>query len=371
MIEPESLQQLNRTYVRLNGRTLSYFAGCDYFRMASHPAVLRALPRGTEKYGLNVAASRMTTGNHDLYRKLESALASYFQTESALLVSTGYLASLVVAQALARSFSHALVDARSHSSLMDAAGLLECPVLQFKHRDPEDARHAAERCGPGARLILLTDGMFSHNGSVAPLRSYLELLPKDTLLLVDDAHGAGVLGRNGRGTPEHEAVARARVVQTITLSKAFGVYGGAVLGSATLRRRIIDHSRIFSGSTPLPLPLVSAGLEAVAVLKGAKGKLQQRLTRNADFVKNGLRVAGYTVPDYPGPIISLTANTARAAARLKGSLLDAGIYPSFIKYHGGPKNGYFRFAISSEHTTEQLRTLLDALTSRSSHNLVM
>jgi 8-amino-7-oxononanoate synthase len=370
MFEPEPLQQLNRTYVRVRGRTLSYFAGCDYFRMASHPAVLRALCTATAKYGLNVAASRMTTGNHDLYRKLESALAGYFGAESALVVSTGYLANLVVAQALARTFSHVLVDARSHPSIRDAAALFECPILQFKHRDPEDARHAAERCGPGARLVLLTDGMFSHDGSVAPLKRYLELLPKDTLLLVDDAHGAGILGLKGKGAPEHEGVARGRVVQTITLSKAFGVYGGVVLGPAALRHRTMKQSRIFSGSTPLPLPLVSAALEAVAVFKRAKGGLRLRLTRNADFVKKSLRAAGYAMPEYPGPIISLAANNARAAVRLKRNLLDAGIYPSFIKYHDGPKDGYFRFVISSEHTAKQVQALVQALTSNSSRKLV-
>ncbi|HEY5910750.1 MAG TPA: pyridoxal phosphate-dependent aminotransferase family protein [Verrucomicrobiae bacterium] len=361
MTEPEPLQQVDRTYVRWKRRRLSYFGGCDYLRLASHPAVLRALRSGAKEYGLNVAASRLTTGNHTLYAVLERALAGFFGAESALVVPTGYVTNLVVAQALARSFSHALIDERSHLSLLDAAAALECPVLRFKHRDPADARRAVQRCGTGARLILLTDGMFSHDGSVAPLKEYLKCLPRDALLLVDDAHGAGVLGRRGRGTIEHAEVGRERVVQTITLSKAFGVYGGAVLGPVSVRRKMIERSRIFLGGTPLPLPLVSAALQALALVAQAKGKMQQALARNAEIVKNGLRTAGFVVPDYPGPIVAIAPPNARAALQLKRILLAAAIHPPFITYHGGPKNGYFRFVISSEHTPAQLRGLLDAL----------
>src|SRR5206468_8229519 len=108
MTESEPLQQLDRTYVRFHGRKLSYFSGCDYFRLASHPRVIAALQDGVKKYGLNVAASRLTTGNHVLYRQLEERLADFFCAENALLVSTGYLTNLAAAQALARNFSHAL-----------------------------------------------------------------------------------------------------------------------------------------------------------------------------------------------------------------------------------------------------------------------
>src|SRR2546421_2721167 len=110
MIEPEPLQQLDRTYVRVRGRKLSYFSGCDYFRLASHPKVLSAMRRGIDRYGLNVAASRLTTGNHVLYRELERALSKFFDAPDALLVSTGYLGNLVVSQALAGNFSHVLID---------------------------------------------------------------------------------------------------------------------------------------------------------------------------------------------------------------------------------------------------------------------
>src|SRR5438477_81335 len=192
MTEPEPLQQVNRTCVRYRNRTLAYFSGCDYFRLASHPKVIAALQTGVRKYGLNVAASRLTTGNHRLYGELEEQLADFFQAQTAILVSTGYLANLVAAQSLAGNFSHVLIDERSHPSLSDAARFLDCPILQFRHADGEDVAQAVSRCGPGAKIILLTDGMFSHDGSAAPLKEYLRELPNDAVMLVDDAHGAGV-----------------------------------------------------------------------------------------------------------------------------------------------------------------------------------
>src|SRR5215831_5251595 len=173
MTEPEPLQQVDRTYVLHRGRRLSYFSGCDYFRLSSHPRVLAALQSGLKQYGLNVAASRLTTGNHALYRQLERALCDFFDAEACLLVATGYVTNLAACQALAGNFSHAVIDERAHPSIVDATRFLDCPVLKFKHRDAEDLERAVARCGPGAKLLLLTDGMFSHDGSAAPLNDYL------------------------------------------------------------------------------------------------------------------------------------------------------------------------------------------------------
>ena len=229
----EPLQQVDRVFVRWHGRRLLYFAGCDYHRLASHPRVLAAARRGLKQFGLNVAASRKTTGNHSLYEELERALARFFQAERAVLVSNGYLTNLAVAQALCGEFTHALVDVRSHASLADAAFALEATVVPFAHRQPADLKKQLGKLGNRTRPIVCTDGMFSHDGSAAPLAEYLAALPANALLLVDDSHGAGVLGPAGRGTPSHCHVRDARVIQTITLSKALGAFGGAILGVGT------------------------------------------------------------------------------------------------------------------------------------------
>lgn len=360
MNEPESLQQVRRTYVRYRGRELSYFTGCDYFRLSSHPRVLQAVGVGLRKYGLNIAASRRTTGNHSVYLTLEKQLAEFFGAEAALLVSTGYATNLVVAQALAGNFSHALVDEKSHLSPADAAQYLDCPVLKFKHRDVESFAETLRRCGRGARPVALTDGMFSRDGSMAPLRAYLKLLPRDGLIIVDDAHGAGTLGAHGGGAVEVAGVNRQRIVQCVTLSKAFGCYGGAILGSRKLRAQILARGSMFIGSTPLPLPLAHAASVAVQILKQDR-TLRPRLQRKADFVKQALRRAGMNLPDAPGPIVPFAQPTPARNRRLRRALLAAGIYPSFINYPGAPAGGYFRFVISSEHSQTQLNQLVSVL----------
>ncbi|MBU6400185.1 MAG: aminotransferase class I/II-fold pyridoxal phosphate-dependent enzyme [Verrucomicrobia bacterium] len=353
------LQQVDRTRVRWHGRKFAYFAGCDYFRLASHPAVLRALREGLEKFGLNVAASRATTGNHRLFALLEQRLAAFFGVEDAVLVSSGYLSNQAVTQTLAGRFSHALIDERAHNSLVDAAQFLDCPIYRFKHRDAVDVARILARLGQWARPILLTDGLFSHDGSVAPLKLYRHTLPTDGWLLVDDAHAAGILGRMGRGTAELEGISRARLIQTVALSKAFGVYGGAVLTTRALAREIRARSRLFNGNTPLPLPLAAAALRALSLVR--TDPLIERLARKTAYVKSALRAGGFPVTDSPAPIVALAPPTRRDRQRCERRLLHYGVFPSFIRYPGGPAKGYFRFALSSEHSRAQLDALVAAL----------
>lgn len=357
----EPLQQVDRTYVRHRGRRLIYFAGCDYFRLASHPDVLAAVRRGLETSGLNTAASRKTTGNHAIYGQLEAALARFFRAGSATLVSNGYVTSLCAAQALAGDVTHALLDERAHGCLVDAAALLSCPALRFRHRDPADLARAVAEAGPGSRLLLMTDGLFSHSGEVAPVDRYLEVLPRNATVLVDDAHGAGVLGRRGRGTPEFLGLAPGRVLQTITLSKAFGVYGGAILGSREFRARLIERSRYFVGNTPLPLPLAHGALAALRLV-ASDSQPRRRLAINTAFVKAALREGGVPVQDGPGPIIPLHPRSEAHARQVSRALLRAGIHPPLIRYQGGPGNtAYFRLVLSSEHDGPQLDALVQSL----------
>ncbi len=357
MSDPASLQPDGRTSVRYDGRRLAYFAGCDYFRLSSHPAIIRAVERGLEKYGLNVAASRVTTGNDALYGALEAALAGFFGAPAALVVTTGYATNAIVAQALRGEFSHVLIDSKAHVSLRDASRIFECPVVEFKSRNQSDLRRLLT--GRVRKPILLTDGVYTYDGETAPLAQYLKILGPDGMILVDDAHGAGLLGENGRGTPELAGVSRERIIQTITLSKAFGVYGGAILCSRELREKMFTRSDMFAGSTPLPLPLAWAGLQAVKLLRDNSGR--RRLDKNVQYVKTRVRKAGYSVPATPVPVVSITPKDAAIAEDLRRSLLAHGVFPSFIKYPGGPPGGYLRLVISSEHTKAQLDSLIASL----------
>jgi 7-keto-8-aminopelargonate synthetase-like enzyme len=356
----DELQQVDRTYVLWNNRRLSYFAGCDYFRLSSHPAILRAVRQGLDQYGLNVAASRLTTGNHPLFNRLEEALAGFFGAPAALLTAGGYATNLIAAQALREDFSHVFIDARAHLSLRDACRFFQRPPLEFKHRDAQSLARQLRRLPGNARPLVLTDGLFSRDGEIAPLRDYLRILPPQGMILMDDAHAAGVLGASGQGTVEHTGVSRRRIVQSVTLSKAFGAYGGAILCGRPLRDEIIARSGIFAGTTPVPLPLANAALAAMDLLRRDPG-LRDRLSRNLNYVKAALRAGGIAVPETPAPIICIVPRDGAQAARLRRRLLARGVYPSLIRYPGGPQNGYYRFVISSEHSQKQLDDLLAGL----------
>jgi 8-amino-7-oxononanoate synthase len=359
MTEAEHLEFIGDNEVRLRHRTLAYFSGCDYFRLARHPKVKQAARTSLAHNGLNVAASRRTTGNHKIYAQLETSLAGFFGAETALVFPDGYLAPIAVAQALAGQFTHALVDELAHGALLDAARMLDCPVKKFKHRDSAGLSKLVAQCGRAARIIVLTDGMFSHDGSVAPLWEYLKILPERGMILVDDAHGVGVLGAQGRGSLEHENVDRQRIIQCATLSKALGVYGGMVLTSRAWREKILERSRVFVGTTPLPPPLAGAALTSLQILRSEPAR-RVRLFKNLSFARKSLRKAGWEISDTPGPIIRLPAMSEARAGDLKKRLLAVGIYPPFLKY-GASAKGYFRFVLASEHTREQLDRLIAVL----------
>jgi len=357
------LQQIDRTSVLYEGRKLAYFGGCDYFRLSSHPRVQQACVEGLHRYGLNVAASRLTTGNHRSYQELERRIAEFFEVESATLVSTGYVANSVAAQALASRFSHAFLDHDSHASLADAAVLLKAKVVRFERANAADLRRRLRAARNCRRAVVLSEGLFGHNGNVAPLRDYLAVLPQSAMLFVDDAHGAGVLGETGKGTVEELKLPVERTVRAVTLSKAFGVYGGAVLGGRQLQKRIYASSSIFAGNTPLPLPLAAAALSSVDLLQ-RDVSMRKRLRENISRVKDALQVTGLLMGHPSAPILSIVPSGAKEVKKLRGELLKRGVYPSFIHYPGGPREGYFRFAISSEHNAGQLDALIDALGGR-------
>lgn len=201
----------------------------------------------------------------------------------------------------------------------------------------------------------MTDAVFGHDGSLAPLRDYHAALPEKGILLADDSHGVGVLGDHGRGSLEHWGIAYRRVIQTATFSKAFGVYGGVILGGPGLRKRLASGSGAFIGNTPLPPHLVSGIAAAIGVMGRSQAR-RQRLLRNLRTVTAGIGVGQKNFP-----VISVVPANEAERRRIVRNLSAAGIHPPFIRYPGGVANGFFRFAISSEHTRGQLEALIGAL----------
>lgn len=315
-----------------------------------------------ETLGCSAGASRMTTGNLPVYAELEAALARFFGVASATLTSAGYLAPMVAVQALAGDRTDLLLDERAHACLRDAAALTGLPMFSFPHRDPEGLAGVVRGLGRKSRVLVLTDGLFTHSGGVAPLAAYLDRLPSSAVLMVDDAHGFGVLGRRGRGSVEWTSADPRRLVLTGTLSKAIGAYGGVVLGDAALRTRILRGSRMFTGNTPLPPPCAAAAMAALAVLRREGEARRARLQSNLARLRQAVReAAGADLGDGPGPMVVLAPARPAAVTRLKRRLLDAGIYPPFIRYPNGPAERFFRFALSSEHTGEQVALLGEVL----------
>lgn len=360
-LESPPLTQLDPVTVEYRGRPLVYYGGSDYFRLGWDPRVRAVVIRTARQHGHNVAASRLTTGNHPLYLELERALGRFLGFPAAILVPGGYLAPMVAVQALASRCSHVILDTKAHGCLRDAAAICGLPVLTFTRADPSDLARVAGAGGRDFRPLMLTEGLSPFDGSVAPLGDYLRALPKDALLLVDDAHGAGTLGTRGRGSLEHLGIDDPRVILTVTLSKALGAYGGAVLGPGWLRAAVVGHSLMYGGSTPLPPPLAAAALAALERLRQDGVAMRSKLQHNVRVVRERLAGAGLATGEAPGPVFSFAPAGATGQARLKRGLLAAGIYPNYIRYASGPAARYFRFAISTAHTKRQLAKLGDTL----------
>lgn len=359
--EPAVLEQVEVTWVREAGVRRVYFGGSDYLRLSWHPAVRRAMAEAVESQGPSACASRMTTGNVPVYGELEAALAGFFKVRSATLTSSGYLAPLVAVQALVEEHTHVLMDQRAHACLVDAARWTGLPVRTYGHRDAADLERLRRGLGRGARALVLTDGLFTHSGEVAPLAEIMEGLPRCDTLIVDDAHGLAVLGEEGRGSSEWSGVDLRRCVVTGTLSKGFGVYGGLVLASGAVRRAILARSGIFTGNTALPPPCASGVLAALAVLGQEGSERRKRLHRHSRWLRQRLRDEGHVVADGPGPMVIVVPRSAAEARRWCARLRSAGIHPPWIRYPNGPAPEFFRFALSSEHTEEQVARLAEVL----------
>ncbi|HTI71759.1 MAG TPA: aminotransferase class I/II-fold pyridoxal phosphate-dependent enzyme [Candidatus Limnocylindria bacterium] len=345
----------------LDGKSeLWYFAGCDYLGMAWEPIVSEQAAHVAEAFGFSVAASRRTTGNHPLYLDLETSLAAFFKAPRTLLVSCGYLTNLCVAQAMAGRIDTVYIDEKAHASLQDATLHFGASrIVSFDHRSSRHLAQLLEAKGPSERIIVLTDGLFASDGSLAPLAAYHKLLPESGWLLVDDAHAAGVLGRQGHGSLEQHRLPYDRVIQTVTLSKAFGAGGGAINASVEIIERIKTASRAFIGSTPPPLPVAAAALASTLLLV-FEDRLRN-LRKNVAIVRKAVREAGWKVSMSPGPVIALTTEDRKLRNRLEKSFKKHRIHFPWIVYPGGAEGGYLRLAISSAHPPEAIKALGRAL----------
>jgi 8-amino-7-oxononanoate synthase len=323
--------------------------------------VRRALTRAAAGAGVSVAASRLTSGNHPVYVRLESVLRRWLDFPAAILTGSGYSAPAMAAQALAKRVTHFLLPTPVHGCLEDAAQSGGPQIVRFRDRDPESLADALHKTGRHASIALLTEGLSGHDGTVPPLAKYLELLPARSWMVVDDAHGIGTLGGHGRGVLEHLRVRDRRVLLTITFSKALGTHGGALLGPDWLSRAVKTQCRAYAGGTPLPPPLVAATLEAIRILRRDGPPMRRRLENHLRRIRAVLDIPGFGQSGAVGPAVALPVHNRRRRHLLHRALLRAGILPPWIEYPGGPYRGFFRFALSPAHSTSQIQTLATVL----------
>ena len=348
----------------IDGRRYLYFGGTSYLGLASRPEVIEAACDAMRRYGVHSATSRSGFGTNPATLAVERAAAEFCGTEDAFYFVSGYVANHILVQALAERFDAVLLDESSHFSIREAARLTGHPVTPFRHRDPDALQHQLRlHAATGRRALVMTDGVFSLTGAVAPLDEYARVLNQQDLatLLVDDAHGLGTLGEHGRGSLEHFALegpqANAVVSATGigwyscgTLSKALGGFGGLVAGSRVLVDRARSASHYFAGASAPPTAAAGASAAALAIVRR-----EPHLRANSARLRAGLRGLGLAVDEWPTPIIGLAIGDAQNMRRIHGELNAAGILvPYFATYAGAGPAGRLRFAVFATHTPDML-----------------
>ncbi len=348
--------------VRGEARSVLNFAGCNYLGLAHEPRVHAAAIRGMGKYGLTTTASRETTGNTDAHTALETELAEFLGREAAILTTEGYTANVALCETLGHTHKVALIDEKSHRSVGHAAEASGMRTVRFRHRDAAHAAELAQRAAAevGAdAVVILTDGVFTADGVIAPVPELVKALPgAGSILIVDDCHGFCVLGRNGRGTCAHFGVDDPRVVITTTLAKGLGCYGGVIAGQKELIDRIQNTARIYRGTTPCPPPMIEAAREAVRILI-ERPQLSQRLLTQAGYLRRKLAGCGVCLNDAPTPILAFVLESKAKMDEISAALLDRGVFAPVIEYPGGPAQWYFRITLTAEHTREDIDQLAD------------
>jgi len=358
--------------VVISGRQYTYFAGTAYLGLQGHPEVIRAACEATQKYGICSATVRTGFGNNPPLLEVERAAAEFFAAEDAFYFLSGYLGNTILLRHLASRFEALYIDACAHYSMFEAARACGLPLHPFTHGDADNlAKQLRHHVQPSQRPIVLTDGVFPVLGTVAPLADYLAVLSKyeGAALLVDDAHGFGVLGECGRGTAEHHGIAPdelnsdgdARVFVCGTLSKALGGHGGIIAGSGALLESLKQQSTYYTGSTPPAAPAAAASAAAWRLV-AAEPQRRRRLRDNIKQVRDGIRSLGFDLPDTPVPIIGLVIGEAANMKRVQRQLMEQGIVIAYMAaYSGVGAQGALRIAVCSEHTEPMIASLIREL----------
>ncbi len=368
--------------VIIDGREVLYFAGTGYLGLQGDHRVIEAACEAARTYGVHPATSRTGFGESPPLLAVEERAARFFGTERALYVVSGYAGMSTLVQAAPRPPGLILADDWLHLAGRDASALSGARVERFAHCDPDDLRAQLARHGAREPVFVLCDGVSPVRGDVAPVNAYLAVLQAhgDARLIIDDAHGVGVLGRNGRGTLEHAADEAGEAIGVNagevpagcgyngrnawmcgTLSKAIGGSGGIIPGDDAFIVRLKTTANWYHGAAATPAPAAGATATALALCLDEPMR-REALRRNAAHLRAGLRGLGLELPDHPTPIVCVSIGDGANMARLQTALLARGVAIAHSRNYAGVDNeGALRIAVFATHTFGMIDELVEAM----------
>jgi 8-amino-7-oxononanoate synthase len=345
--------------IELDGRSLINFASNDYLGLAADERTIEAAIEAARAYGTGSTGSRLLSGHRDIHRDLEIAIAALKQTEEAIVFSSGYLANLGAIACLVGRRDLILGDKYNHSSLKNGANLSGATVREYEHGDPADLeRQLIDHRDRFRHCLILTDTVFSMDGDLCPLPEILAIAEKyDCMLLVDEAHGTGVLGATGAGCVEYFGCTGRELLQMGTLSKALGSLGGYVAGSAKTIDFLRNRAPTWIYTTGLSPADTAAALRAIEIVRSEPAR-RRKVLDHVDFVKSALQE--FTFLPSESPILCFPLKTAGEALEWSRKLLDRGIFAPAIRPPTVPTSR-IRFTFTATHDRSHLQTLVDAM----------
>jgi len=352
----------------MDGRPVISLSSNNYLGLATHPHLVEAALAAVRDLGVGSGAVRTIAGTMELHEELERRLAAFKHTEAVLTFQSGFTANSGVIPTITGERDLIVSDELNHASIIDGVRLAKAARAVFPHKDVDGLegvlRDARAKGGPGGayeHILVITDGVFSMDGDIAPLPGICDVCERyDAAVMIDDAHASGVLGRNGRGTVDHFGLHGRVDIQVGTLSKAVGVLGGYVAGTQALRDYLIQRSRPILFSTSHPPAVVAACLAAIDVLEGEPERID-RLWENTRFFKAGLTGLGFDTGISETPITPVIVGDSERAGRLSARLLELGVFAQAVVYPTvAIDRARIRTIVSSEHTRDDLQACLDA-----------
>jgi len=356
------LESASAAESRFDGKDVVNLASNNYLGLTTHPKLREAAIEATRKYGVGSGAVRTISGTMRLHLQLEERIAAFKHAEACVVFQSGFAANAGTVSAILGPEDHIVSDELNHASIIDGCRLSKARIHVFPHKDVAAAERAlVELEGAPGRKLLITDGVFSMDGDIAPLPGLVEAAERrGAVMMIDDAHSSGVLGRDGRGTVDHFGLHGRVDIQVGTLSKAIGVLGGYVCGSRDLIEFLYHRARPFLFSTSHPPAVAASCLAAFDVLEQEPERIRT-LWDNTRYFKAGLTGAGFDAGRSETPITPVMAGEAALAHRLSRELFEEGVLATGIGFPTVPKGGArVRTIVTATHTKEDLDRALEA-----------